>query len=109
MAARKGETIVIIITGSVSLKPEHREEAFRIGCEHSARSRAEPGCISHNCYVDVEDENRMHFFERWEDMAAVQKHFVVPESAQFVRNIGKLANSEPEIAIYHSEVISAAS
>ncbi|MFN2100703.1 putative quinol monooxygenase [Altererythrobacter sp. MF3-039] len=96
---------MIIITGQVALKPEQRDEAFRIGCEHSARSRAEPGCISHDCYADAEDANRMHFFERWEDMAAVQKHFAVPDSGMFMREIGALAASEPELAIYAAEPV----
>ena len=94
---------MIIITGQVSLMPEHRNDAFRIGREHSARSRAEPGCISHNCYIDAEDDNRMHFFERWEDMAAVQKHFAVPASGKFMREIGSMAASEPQLAIYAAE------
>jgi hypothetical protein len=31
---------MILITGSVQLRPDLREEAFALGIEHSARSRA---------------------------------------------------------------------
>ena len=98
---------MIIITGSVSLQPDRRDEAIALGCEHSARSRDEDGCVSHNCYIDAEDDNRLHFFEQWRDMDAVQKHFAVPESGAFVREIGALAIGAPEIAIYHSQEIGA--
>jgi len=90
---------MIIITGEISLKAEFRDAAVRIACEHSARSRSEPGCISHNCYLDAEDGNRLHFFERWADMTAVQTHFAVPESGGFVREVAAMATARPEISI----------
>jgi len=96
---------MIIITGSVALDPAQRAEAIRLGCEHSARSRDEDGCITHNCYIDAEDENRMHFFEQWRDMEAVQKHFAVPESGAFVSQVTALASAPPEIAIYSGEAM----
>ncbi len=96
---------MIIITGHVQIRPGMREQAIEIGCEHSARSRAEAGCLSHNCHLDAEDENRLHFFEQWRDMAAVQKHFAVPESGAFVQQIAALASAPPKIAIYSAEQV----
>ena len=96
---------MIIITGSVSVPDENRAEAIRLGCEHSARSRSEPGCVSHNCHVDAEDPSRIHFFERWQDMASVQAHFGVPESGDFVRRMAQLSTSPPEMQIYQAEPI----
>ncbi len=99
---------MIIITGNVSLEPAHRDAAIAKGCEHSSRSRDEDGCLSHNCYVDAEDKNRLHFFEQWRDMEAVQKHFAVPESGKFVREITAMANAKPEIQIFQAEPIEGA-
>ena len=99
---------MIIITGSVSLQPDRRDEAIALGCEHSARSRDEDGCVSHNCYIDAEDDNRLHFFEQWRDMNAVQKHFAVPESGEFVQRIAAFAVAAPEIAIYSANPIEGA-
>lgn len=96
---------MIIITGSVSLDPAKREAAIALGCEHSARSRHEDGCLSHNCYLDAEDQNRLHFFEQWRDMAAVQKHFAVPESGAFMQQASAMASAAPEIAIYSAETV----
>lgn len=91
---------MIVITGHVVLKPEHRDEAVRLSCEHSTRSRGEAGCISHNCYLDAENANRLHFFERWADMEAVQVHFAVPQSGEFIRQVAALAAGRPDISIF---------
>ncbi|MBX7496066.1 antibiotic biosynthesis monooxygenase [Qipengyuania sp. 6B39] len=96
---------MIIITGTVELTPEGREEGLRLGCEHSARSRAEAGCISHNCYEDAERPGRMHFFEKWESLDAVRAHFAVPESGGFIREIGRLSAARPVIEMFSAEAL----
>ena len=93
---------MIIITGTVSLREDAREKAIKLGQEHSARSREEPGCISHDCYIATDDANCLHFFEQWEDIAAVQRHFAVPESGDFVEQIGQMASAAPQIAMYNA-------
>ena len=96
---------MIIITGGIVMKPEHRADAIRLGIEHSTRSRGEPGCIAHNCHVDAEDEARLVFVEEWADMAAVQAHFAVPESGAFVREFAALAVGKPEMRIFAAEEV----
>ena len=73
-----------------------------MGVEHSARSRAEPGCIAHNCHVDAEDPNRIVFVEQWADMAAVKAHFAVPASGEFVRRPGAMAVGQPDIQLFEA-------
>jgi len=97
---------MIIITGGVTLRQDSRNKGLALGCEHSARSRSEPGCISHRCYIDAEDPSRLHFFEQWEDMDAVQKHFAVPESGAFMARMRELSEGSPEIAIFAADPIS---
>ena len=96
---------MIIITGTADLRPESREEGLRLGCEHSARSRAEPGCLSHNCYEDAERPGRVHFFEKWESPQAVQAHFALPESRSFVAHITAMAEARPTIDIFSAEPV----
>ena len=96
---------MIIVTGSVLLKPDATEEAFRLGREHSARSREETGCLAHNCYADLEVADRMHFFEKWSDLDALKSHFAVPESGRFVRRVAELAAAPPSIEIFASEPV----
>ena len=98
---------MIIITGSATVRPEHRSEALVLGVEHSARSRAEPGCIAHNCHVDAEDPNRIVFVEEWADMAAVKAHFAVPASGEFVRDLMALGKGAQKMRIYHAQDVTA--
>ena len=99
---------MIIITGSIRMKPEHRTEAIRLGIEHSTRSRAEPGCLAHNVHVDAEDATRLVIVEEWADMAAVQAHFAVPESGGFVKEVSAIATGRPEMRIYAAKEVPAA-
>ncbi|MEP5939014.1 MAG: putative quinol monooxygenase [Erythrobacter sp.] len=78
---------MIVITGDVELRPEHRAAGIALCREHSERSRKEPGCISHDCTIDLENDNLVRFIERWEDMAAVQVHFQVPEAQGLVASL----------------------
>ena len=99
---------MIIITGSASLKPETREQAITLGAEHSARSRAEPGCIAHNVHVDAEDARRLVFLEWWADLAAVKAHFAVPASGAFVRALSGMTEGAPEMKIFSAQDVTSA-
>ena len=95
-----GDARMIIITGGIALKPEHRAEALRLAIEHSRRSRAEPGCLAHNCHIDCEDPNRLTFVEEWADMAVVKAHFAVPESGAFVLELTALGEGAPWMRMF---------
>lgn len=97
---------MIIITGSATIRPECLDEALRLGIEHSRRSRAEPGCIAHNCHIDAEHPQRIVFVEEWVDMDAVRAHFAVPNSGAFVGAIGAMAVAPPVMRIFQVEEVS---
>lgn len=99
---------MIIITGSAILKPETHDAAIARGAEHSARSRAEPGCIAHNVHVDAEDARRLVFLELWADLAAVKAHFAVPASGAFVRALSGMTEGAPEMKIFKAEDVTSA-
>ena len=94
---------MIIITGSANFLPQHRPAALALGVAHSVRSRAELGCIAHNCHIDAEDPNRIVFVEEWSDVSAVKTHFAVPESREFVRQMETLANGAPQMKIFEAK------
>ena len=64
------------------------------------RSRKEPGCISHAVHVDCENPVRLVFIEQWADKAALQAHFGVPASRDFVRALQSLSGSPATLEIY---------
>lgn len=90
---------MIVITGAIVVRPEHREEAERLCVEHSVRSRAEPGCLHHAAHRDLENEHRIVFVERWQDRSAVDAHFAVPESGAFVQAVSALAAEPPTMDV----------
>lgn len=91
---------MIVVTGSVTTRPETFDEVRKLSLEHVHRSRAERGCISHAVHVDCENPLRLVFIEQWADRAALTAHFAVPASRNFVRALHPLAAGTPEIQIY---------
>lgn len=95
---------MLIVIGSIEARPETIDRIVELGLEHVRRSRMEPGCLLHSIHRDVENELRVVFIERWEDAAALQVHFQVLASGEFVREAVDLAVRPPEISIYEAEV-----
>lgn len=93
---------MILVTGSVVAQGGRFEEALRLSQEHVARSRAEPGCISHAVHIDAENRNRLVFVEQWADHAALARHFEVQASKDFVRALTGLAAEAPSMSIYEA-------
>jgi quinol monooxygenase YgiN len=91
---------MIVVTGSVTARPDTFDEVRRLSLEHVHRSRTEPGCISHAVHVDCENPLRLVFFEQWADRTALLTHFAVPASRDFVRSLQSLAAAATTIEIY---------
>jgi quinol monooxygenase YgiN len=90
---------MIVVTGYVVASEETRAELLRIGLEHVHRSRREPGCIEHGIYADAENPLKLHFFERWADLAAIKQHFAVPESRAFAKQLRAMAADPGEMHV----------
>lgn len=91
---------MILVTGSVTARPETFDEILKLSQEHVRRSRTEPGCISHEVHVDSENPLRLVFLERWADRAALLAHFAVPASREVVKAPQSLAAEASSIDIY---------
>jgi quinol monooxygenase YgiN len=99
---REGEASVILVTGHVIARAETFAEVRRLSLEHVHRSRAEPGCISHDVHVHAENALKLVFVERWADAAALKAHFAVPASGTFVRAISALAAEKVGMEMYEA-------
>ena len=93
---------MVIVWGSIEALDDRIGEVLRLSHEHVRRSREEPGCVSHSVQIDAENQNRLIFFEEWESMPALQTHFQVPESVEFVKAVGKLAVGPPVMKLYEA-------
>ncbi|HWZ38218.1 MAG TPA: putative quinol monooxygenase [Bradyrhizobium sp.] len=96
---------MIVVTGSVTARPDSLEEVKKLSLEHVRRSRIEPGCISHAVHVDCENPLRLVFVEQWADRAALATHFAVPASRDFVRALRTLAIGATDIQIYDAQML----
>lgn len=94
---------MVIVLGSVKIEPDKIDTALKLSLEHVARSRAEPGCIAHAVYRDVENDQRLAFVEKWSDRNALRAHFQVPESKQFVEDLALLCAEKPVMSIFLAE------
>jgi quinol monooxygenase YgiN len=99
---------MIIVTGHVITNDENRAAIEAEGVAHCRRSRAEPGCIAHNCHYDVEHPERLVFVEKWANAAALLTHFSASESAAFVKSVSALSSEAPVMEIYRAETTSPA-
>jgi quinol monooxygenase YgiN len=93
---------MIVVTGSVTARPDSFDDVRRLSLEHVRRSRTEPGCISHAVQVDCENPLRLVFFEQWADRAALLTHFAVPASREFVKALQSLASAATTIELYEA-------
>lgn len=96
---------MIIVLGSVRTDAGNRAAIEAESIAHCTRSRAEPGCIAHNCHFDAEDPDRLVFIEKWVDAEALRTHFTVPDSHHFVAALRKLAKEPPVIEIFSAEPV----
>jgi quinol monooxygenase YgiN len=96
---------MIVVTDSVTARPDSLEEVKKLSLEHAHRSRTEPGCISHAVHVDCENPLRLVFIEQWADRAVLSAHFAVPASRDFVRALRTLAAEASDIQIYDAQML----
>ena len=96
---------MLIVTGSVRVRPENVARMLELSLEHVHRSRLEPGCLLHSVHRDAGDENRLVFLEHWADADALRAHFAVPASIAFVREAAALAAGAPELSIFEAHAV----
>jgi quinol monooxygenase YgiN len=86
---------MIAATIKMTLPPEKLKEVLQTLTSILGPIRREQGCISCNCYVDVETENIIFFREEWNTTEELYTHL---RSGHFAVLIGamKLLNKEPE-------------
>lgn len=90
---------MIVVSGTVTARPETLDQMLEAALEHVRRSRTEPGCLQHGVSIDAEDPLTLVFYEEWQDRAALEAHFQVPESLGFMKTMRSLAASQTKMKI----------
>lgn len=96
---------MILVLGEARVKPGMEAEALALSLEHVRRSRWEGGCISHDVSIHAEDATRLVFVEHWADMDALQAHFALAASKQFMQDLIPMLSDPPQLNIYEAEPV----
>ena len=96
---------MILVTGSILAREDAFDEVLTSCLQHVERSRAKPGCISHDVHVDCQNPMRLFFFEQWADEAALRAHFAVEGSRAFVKSLKGRIVETSGTRIYRAESI----
>ncbi len=89
---------MIDVAIKITVPSDKRKEIFQTFKAILTQVRREQGCVSCNCYVDMEAENSIYFKEEWKTKVDLDTHL---RSVNFGILIGamKLLNKEAEIKI----------
>lgn len=93
---------MVIVLAHARVVPDRLADALALSHEHVARSRREPGCLSHAVYQDPEQPNHLVFVEEWASDEALQLHFAVPQSGDFVAALGAMLATRAQIRMYRA-------
>lgn len=81
---------MIVIAGTIPIKPEHREEAKQLVLQMAVVTCAEAGCLTYHFYADLADPNTFFIFEEWESEDALQRHFQTDYMKNFQQHAPRL-------------------
>lgn len=88
------------IAGTIVINPEREARARELIAVLVAATRAEPGNVSYEYFLALDDPGRFHFFEEWETQEAIDAHNASTHLADFMAAAGELEISHVEINQY---------
>ena len=78
------------IIGTLTARPETREELASLLMALVAPTRAEAGCINYDLHVDAADPCVFIFYENWTDRAALDAHLAMPHLQPLFSQLDRL-------------------
>ena len=85
---------MIIVHGTIPLKPDSREQAIQLARRMADATRGEAGCISYDFYLGLSDPNTLMLFQEWEDMEALMGHFQTDHMEEFLKELPEIVSGE---------------
>ncbi|UTH48889.1 antibiotic biosynthesis monooxygenase [Loktanella salsilacus] len=87
----------VTIIGTVTAKPETRDELQALLSAQVAATRAEPGCLNYDFHCDAADSCCFVFYENWRTQADLDMHMVMPHLAPLFSQLDRLLARPVEI------------
>ena len=91
---------MIVIAGSVPIRPDQREEATRVALTMARATQVEPGCVTYRFSTDLADPNTFLIFEEWASEDALVRHFESDHMRVFREQVPRLVAGPPRIERY---------
>jgi quinol monooxygenase YgiN len=88
---------MIIIAGSVHVRPEARERAIAAALAMAEATRKEEGCRAYRFSVDLADPTLFYIHEEWDDAIALGRHFATPQMETFRAELPALVGGTSSI------------
>ena len=82
------------------IDPDQRDEALELIQETAEQYRNDEGTLEFQASTNVDDPNRVTFFECYEDEAAIEQHRQTDHYKEFGRSIQEYLTGKPEITRY---------
>lgn len=86
-----------VVHASFPIDPAHRDRAAELAESLVEQTNREDGAIEYRAAFDVQDENVLRFFERYEDDAALEAHTQTDHFQAFEEELPDLLAGEPEV------------
>jgi quinol monooxygenase YgiN len=91
---------MIVISGTVKVRPDRREAAIAAALRVAEATRAEPGCLAYRFATDLADPMLFLIFEEWESDEALARHFETAHLKAFRAEMPGLVAGPPAIRRY---------
>ena len=91
---------MIMIAGTISVKPEMREEAIQACLAMQKATQQEEGCITYRFHADLEDPNTFFLFEEWAGQEYLSAHFKAEHMKTYRAIIPSLVNGPSNLKYY---------
>lgn len=91
---------MIVVAGSISLRPERVPEAFERAAVVAAATRGEAGCISYTFFRHLERDDAFFVFEEWESREHLDAHLAAEHTRAFAGFLGEAMAAPPKLRIY---------
>jgi quinol monooxygenase YgiN len=91
---------MIIVSGSVRIRPDARDDAVRAARTMVEATRAETGCRAYRFSFDMSDPTLVYIYEEWDSAEALERHFATPHMAAFQQALPSLLGGPVSIDRY---------
>lgn len=91
---------MIVVSGVFEVTAATRGVALEAARRMTDASVAEPGCLSYEFFVDLENPNRMRVFEEWENQEALDLHFATPHMKEFRKRLADVSFVSRQVTRY---------